>query len=86
MNLMQTVMMVACLAVYICSLLVFFAVCVGSPIRKYLSRRRLHQHSQQFPCGNCHYFSNETALKCAVRPIEVMTEAAYHCRDFAARS
>lgn len=85
MSFVQTLSIVVCLAIYLVSIFVFLTVCIGSPIRKFLTTQRLKQHSQRFPCGSCHYFSQEAALKCAVRPIEVMTEDAHNCRDFAAR-
>ena len=82
MNLLQTILMVVCLAIYLFSIFIFLAVCVGSCVKKTFEKRTLKRQSQRFPCGNCRYFSNETLLKCAVHPVDVMTEVAQNCLDF----
>lgn len=82
MSCLQTLMMIFCLAIYVFGTLLFLAICVGDPLRKAVGKRVLQRRSQQFPCGRCAYFAPETSLKCAVCPVEVMTEAARHCGDF----
>ncbi|MGV2829079.1 hypothetical protein [Myxosarcina sp. GI1(2024)] len=42
--------------------------------------QRLHQ----IPCSKCAYFTGDYRLKCAVNPIDAMSEAAIDCRDFTA--
>ena len=84
MSFWQTIFMVICLAVYLLSILTFLAVCISELVSKLLEKRTLRRQSQYFPCGHCRYFSHETTLKCAVRPIDVMTDAAQTCQDFAA--
>ena len=76
--------MVLCLAVYLLSILTFLAVCISELLSKMLEKRTLRRQSQSFPCGRCRYFSHEAILKCAVRPVDVMTDAAQTCQDFAA--
>lgn len=44
--------------------------------------KRLHQ----IPCAGCVYFSEDYALKCAVRPSDALSEAAINCPDFRPRS
>lgn len=83
---LQITFMVICLAVYLLSILTFLAVCIRELVSKTLEKRKLRRQSQFFPCGRCRYFSHTTILKCAVRPVDVMTDAAHHCRDFANRS
>jgi hypothetical protein len=82
----QSLMMIFCLAIYVLGTLLFLAICIGGQVKKVVSERLLQRRSQRFPCSRCGYFASDTSLKCAVRPIEVMTEAANDCRDFAARS
>ncbi|PMB17672.1 hypothetical protein CEN40_17370 [Fischerella thermalis CCMEE 5205] len=59
----------------------------------FLSRmRRLAQNNKLFfsvqpshnkvPCRNCHYFSHNHHLKCAVQPSIVLTEEAINCTDY----
>jgi hypothetical protein len=40
------------------------------------------QHSQQLRCRNCHFFSNNPYLKCALHPSIVLTEQALDCSDY----
>ena len=84
MSFWQTSFMVICLAVYLLSMLAFLTVCISELVSKVLEKRTLRRQSQHFPCGRCRYFSNNTLLKCAVHPVEVMTDAARSCRDFEA--
>ncbi|MEA5624153.1 hypothetical protein [Nostoc sp. UHCC 0251] len=35
-----------------------------------------------FPCTNCHFFSKNSYLKCAVNPSIVFTKAAISCCDY----
>lgn len=84
MSFLPTTLMVICLAVYLLSILTFLAVCLSELVSKTLEQRTLRRQSQNFPCGRCRYFSHESILKCAVRPVDVMTDAAQNCRDFAA--
>ncbi|NEQ46694.1 MAG: hypothetical protein F6K00_25365 [Leptolyngbya sp. SIOISBB] len=85
MSWLQITFMVICLAVYLLSILAFLAVCIRELVSKTLEKRTLRRQSQYFPCGRCRYFSNETLLKCAVRPVDVMTAAAQTCQDFVAK-
>jgi hypothetical protein len=58
----------------------------------FLSRmRRLAQDNKlifsiqplhKVPCRNCHYFSHNHHLKCAVQPSIVLTEEAINCTDY----
>jgi len=36
----------------------------------------------KLPCGNCHFFTNNHYLRCAVRPSCVLTEQAFDCPDY----
>lgn len=85
MSWLQITFMVICLAVYLLSILAFLAVCIRELVSKTLEKRTLRRQSQCFPCGRCRYFSNETLLKCAVRPVDAMTAAAQTCQDFVAK-
>jgi hypothetical protein len=40
------------------------------------------QPSHKVPCRNCHYFSHNHHLKCAVQPSIVLTEEAINCTDY----
>ncbi|BDI18896.1 hypothetical protein ANSO36C_46980 [Nostoc cf. commune SO-36] len=35
-----------------------------------------------FPCQNCHFFSKNSYLKCAVNPSNVLTKTAIDCCDY----
>jgi hypothetical protein len=39
----------------------------------------------QIPCKKCQYFSNNPYLKCAIRPLTVMSEEALDCPDYCPR-
>lgn len=45
--------------------------------QKVVSRRSL-----DVPCYRCLFFSNNVHLKCAVRPMDVLTKSASHCPDY----
>ncbi|MDZ7992558.1 MAG: hypothetical protein RM022_016670 [Nostoc sp. EfeVER01] len=40
------------------------------------------KNSNDFPCQNCHFFSKNSYLKCAVNPSLVFTKAAINCCDY----
>lgn len=39
---------------------------------------------RSLPCSTCHYFTDGEFIQCAVNPLEVLTEDARSCQDFAA--
>lgn len=39
----------------------------------------------QVPCKNCHFFSNNAYLKCALQPSLVLTTKAIDCSDYKVR-
>jgi hypothetical protein len=38
--------------------------------------------SHQLPCKNCHFYSHNHYLKCAVQPCIVLTEEANNCAEY----
>lgn len=38
--------------------------------------------TEQIPCKNCKFYSNDPHLKCAVNPSVVLTEQAIDCSDY----
>ncbi|NJK30305.1 MAG: hypothetical protein HC851_13990 [Acaryochloris sp. RU_4_1] len=44
---------------------------------------RTSQRMHQIPCSRCRYFTNDSHLKCPVRPDIALSEAAISCGDFA---
>jgi len=71
------------LGFYIFGMLVFVGLWVDISLRKALQHWKLQRASRRYPCSQCRYFTGEALLKCAVNPLEVLTEAAVDCRDFA---
>ena len=66
-----------------------FAIVTGTVI--WLSKRRMGDKKESFlnfarfkqvPCINCIYFTGKIYLKCAVRPLEVLTKKAINCSDY----
>ncbi|MEO0826545.1 MAG: hypothetical protein AAFY20_26120 [Cyanobacteria bacterium J06639_14] len=80
----QALISTVCVAAYLISVLVFAGIFIGGLFRKVARSRALQYRSRQFHCGNCQYFTGEPLLKCAVHPVEALTEAALDCRDFEA--
>ncbi|MEH2068150.1 MAG: hypothetical protein V7K47_08295 [Nostoc sp.] len=37
---------------------------------------------QQHPCKKCHFFNNNSYLKCAVHPSIALTKEAFNCSDY----
>jgi hypothetical protein len=67
----------------------FFAILTGTVI--WLSKRRMGQKNYSFfnfarfhqvPCRKCQYFTGNFYLKCAVRPLDVLTNKAINCSDY----
>lgn len=67
----------------------FFVVLTGMAI--WLSKRRMEQKKDSFfnfnrfhqvPCRKCQYFTGNFYLKCAVRPLDVLTKKAINCSDY----
>jgi len=73
------------LGIYIFGMLVFVGLWADISLRKALQHWRLQRASRRYPCSRCRYFTEEVLLKCAVNPVEVLTEAAVDCRDFVGR-
>jgi len=48
-----------------------------------LSQYQEHRYWNSLPCGRCQYFTRSEYLNCAVNPLQVLTDEACHCRDFA---
>jgi hypothetical protein len=42
-------------------------------------------HPAKIPCQNCHFFSKNSLLKCAVHPTTAMTTDAVGCSDYCDR-
>jgi len=42
------------------------------------------RYVRSLPCATCRYFTDGEFIQCAVNPLEVLTEDARSCRDFAA--
>jgi hypothetical protein len=40
------------------------------------------KHIDKVPCKSCQFFSYNSYLKCAVRPSQVLTDAAIDCPDY----
>jgi len=59
-------------------------------LTKILQERQNNQNNKfseikpptHIPCVNCHFFANNSYLKCAVNPYIVFTEKALNCFDY----
>ncbi|MBD2507030.1 hypothetical protein H6G91_07075 [Nostoc muscorum FACHB-395] len=40
------------------------------------------KYVQQHPCKGCHFFNNNSYLKCAVNPATTLTKEALNCSDY----
>lgn len=40
------------------------------------------QRMYQIPCSTCRFFTKNYQLKCAIHPIEALTEEAINCLDY----
>ena len=73
---------VFCITVYLVSTTVCIGIFVAGGLKEVAQKRALQRRSGRLPCGNCHYFTGEAWVKCAVHPVEALTDAALNCRDF----
>ncbi|MEL6491249.1 MAG: hypothetical protein AAFV85_09210 [Cyanobacteria bacterium J06634_6] len=67
--------------------LIFFASIVAYGVKRIavlFCEYRERRYLRSLPCGRCQYFANDEFLKCAVNPLQALTDEAHHCRDFAA--
>lgn len=54
-----------------------------SAIQKAIRKRMVSiTYSQQVPCRNCRFFTNNLYLRCAVHPSTVLTQNAIDCSDY----
>jgi len=68
---------------------VYFAIAAGALIIFQLSRKRKQSLVNDFlirlnrvPCMNCHFYTMNPHLKCAVNPSVVLTKQAVDCLDY----
>lgn len=72
---------------------IYFAIAAGVLIVFQLSRKREQSlvndfltRLQRVPCMNCHFYTMNPHLKCAVNPSVVLTKQAIDCPDYRPRN
>ncbi|MEL6553029.1 MAG: hypothetical protein AAFQ63_06120 [Cyanobacteria bacterium J06621_11] len=65
---------------------IFFATIIGYAMKRGMSLVAQYKHQRyvrSLPCSHCLYCSPNEYLKCAVNPMQVLTDEAHNCYDFA---
>ena len=81
----QNLVSIFCIALYLISIIVFVVAFLINLVKELNQHHSIQRRSRQFPCGKCCYFTGEPLLKCAVHPVEALTNEAMNCQDFEIR-
>lgn len=63
--------------------LCIWTIAILARVPKFSSKERLvlKQHSK-IPCRGCRFFNSNPYLRCAIRPVDALTEQAIDCSDY----
>ncbi|MES1026425.1 hypothetical protein ABN584_26350 [Gloeocapsa sp. BRSZ] len=73
---------------------IYLAIAAGALIVFGILHKRVQSHIttellsrlNQYPCVNCHFFTMNPYLRCAVNPVTVLTKEAIDCSDYRRRN